>query len=136
MKKLIITNPPDFYSQDMNLKIQSSLIRGGFNISNFDLNFHLNISNFNFNDYLTKTLWRNARKNLSISLKSQLRFRKVDGAERINAYNVILKNRIEKGYDLKLGFSDLEANSKFIDIQFFIVEKGDLPIAAAVVYRV
>ena len=136
LKKLIITSPPDIYYQTLNSKIQSSLIRSGFKISNFELNFHLNIVDFKLDDYLTSILWRNARKNLNIALKSQLNFRKVNGIEKRDAYNVILKNRIEKGYELKLEYEELEATSKFIDIQFFLVEKELLPIAAAVVYRV
>lgn len=136
LKKLIITNPPDIYDQSFNSKIENSLIRHGFKITKFELNFHLKINRFNIDDYVNKILWRNARKNLNIALKSQLNFRKVDGDERKIAYNVISQNRKEKGYELKLDYSDLAETSKFIEIDFFLIEKDKFPIAAAVVYKV
>ncbi len=136
IKKLIITQPPDIYDQSMNSKIHNSLIRNGFNISNFELNFHFKLTDFNFDYFINNVLWRNGRKNLKIALKSQLNFRRVEGIERQEAYNIILKNRTERGYELKLDYAELEETSKFIDMEFFLIEKDHLPIAAAVVYIV
>ena len=136
VKIMMITNPPDIYDLSFNSRVQSSLIRNGFNLINFELNFHIDILEFNIDSYIKNLLWRNDRKNLSISLNSDLVFKRLEGEHRRVAYDVVLTNRNEKGYELKLKYSELIANSEFIEIDFFLIERYEVPIASAIVYKV
>ena len=79
---------------------------------------------------------RNARKNFNIALKSSLNFKKVIGIEKEIAYQVILQNGTEKGYPLKLSYEDLINTEKYIEIDYFIVEFENIPIASAIVYKI
>ena len=136
LKKLLITSPPDFYNQSFNSKIHNSLIRNAFNFTCCELNFHLRIDDFQSQQFEKEILWRNARKNLQIALNSDLDFVKVNDDQRAVAYDVILKNRTEKGYELKLSFAELLLTANTTGIDFFLVNKDSVPVAAAIVYEV
>ena len=134
--RLAITCPPDIYDQSFNSKIHNSLIRNSFIISRSELNFHLRTSDFQSPEAIRGILWRNGRKNLNLSLDYSLNFVKVSGEDKAVAYKVILQNRTEKGYDLKLSFSELLLTEGAIRIDYFIVYMNAEPVASAIVYHV
>lgn len=136
LNQIEITIPPLIYDISFLSKIESSLLRSGFELLKNELNYHFDLSHFDCDLFIDNNMQRNARKNFNIALKSNLNFKKVIGIEKEIAYQVILQNRTEKGYPLKLSYEDLINTEKYIEIDYFIVEFENIPIASAIVYKI
>ncbi len=128
-----IIPPPVFFSPDFSAKMTNCLYRAGFEIKNVEVNYHFETKNMN-DDYL-QTIWYNARKNLNKSLKNDLKFIKLESEESRKAYDVIVQNRSERGFPLRLTFEQLQETGKIIPIDYFLVTNATNQVAAAIVFH-
>ena len=131
-----ITLPPEIYHPSLIAKHINALYRAGFILSEVDLNYSFLLQKFS-NDYLHR-IWRNARKNLRIALKQNLVFKRCNSEEeKYLAYEVIRKNRTMKEFPLRMSREQVEATTKIILADFFLVfEETGIPIASAIVFHV
>lgn len=126
--------PPTFYDDSCINMFINALYNNGFMIKHIDINYHLNLSNIDISNYMD-VIQHNARKNLRISLRSGLSLYKcLTESEKRTAYEVIKQNRDSKGYPLRMSYNQVSETIKILDHDFFIVNLGELPIAAAIVF--
>lgn len=128
--------PPLFYQETMITMLQNILLRKKFRILSMDINFHFRLKGMH-QEKLYRSIPRNGRKNLKISLQSGLEFTKcdtMDGIER--AYGVIYENRRCKGYPLKMSFEEVCSTIRFMRHDFFLVSRNEENIASAMVFYV
>jgi hypothetical protein len=132
LKKIMLTLPPPIYNERFLSKVLNVLHRRNFNIEATELNFHFDLSG----EY-KNALWKNARKNLNVSLDSNLAFRQcIRESEKEIAYNIISLNRNVKGRPLRMSLQDVLATNDIIPIDFFVVSTAEkLDIASAVVFQ-
>lgn len=127
--------PPAFYNQSFINKQSNSLFRNNYKLDTLDLNYQFSISKLKDN-YLTDVIWYNARKNLNKSFKNNLSFVKLSSDEGELSYRVILQNRSEKGFPLKMSWDQVKKTMEVVKIDFFLVKLQELNIAAAIVFHV
>lgn len=128
-----IIMPPFFFNEDFSAKMVNCFFRAHYNVKNKELNYHFQTKNFNDN-YLS-LIWYNARKNLKKSFNNSLSFTKIANENGKEAYDIIAKNRKDRGFPLRLTLDKLENTGKIIPIDYFIVEKEGAKIGAAIVYH-
>lgn len=134
--KICFTLPPYFYNEGMIAALQNILLRNGYRIKYFDLNYQFNFKDINYENYM-QTLSGKARNKLKISLKCGLQIRHCNtDAEKKHAYEIIMVNRKSKGYPLRMSFEQVTDTIKLVKHDFFIVEKDLVKIAAAQVFYV
>lgn len=134
-KAVIITLPPYFYDEDNIAKTAFALEYTGAECQSI-LNYHCNLD-----DYATAedSLSPDQRRNYRISLASGFTFRCLSSKECGNVsriYDVIRRNREEKGYYLAMTLDEVIKTGKTVPADLFIVEKDAVDVAAALVYRV
>lgn len=133
---ILITLPPLLYDECQLSKWVSVLIRAGFQPT-VDLNYYFSLSRFP--DY-QKIIDRSARKNLNRSLKSGFRLLHLDSSNRddvARAYEVIRRNREERGYPLRMTFEQVwQTVSRVVRADFFVLEHEGDDVAAAQIFHV
>ena len=134
-KKIHYTMPPLFYNEPFNNKILNVLDRKKFQLSASDLNYAYDVREFS-EDY-ESTIWYNARKNLKISFKQDLRFIKCETDEsKLEAYEIVRENRSRKGYPIKLSYGEIEKTATIIPADFFLLKQEEHTCASAIVFHV
>lgn len=126
---LRVVMPPTFIAPDMLAKINGTIINMSTDVT-VDFNYHYDLSRTADIEAYMK---RNARKNLHRAQKENFIFGQAS-IER--AYEVIRANRTSKGYYLAMTADEVEATSRVIDIDAFVMTHADNDIAAAIVYRI
>jgi hypothetical protein len=130
-----MTLPPLFYEPSFLTKIQSACISNGFTVSDWDLNYYFETRLFG-PDFVKDHLSRTARHNWLIACQRNLSFEQVLGEEGLRtAYDIIRKNREQKGYYLSMTEEDIIRTSKLIPTDSFIVTLNNQVIASAILYR-
>lgn len=131
-----IALPPLVYGEGQLAKWVSVFTRAGFK-STIDLNYFIPTSRF---DNYTKHLDRSARNHLNRSLKEGFLLKKMDTSDRqqvARAYEVIRRNREERGYPLRMTFEQVwQTVSQVIKADFFVLEHEGADVAAAQVFHV
>ncbi|UZE97553.1 hypothetical protein [Alkalimarinus alittae] len=128
-----ITLPPDCYGAPLIAKQVFALQAAGYEVKHSDLNYSLDLRKNSFDDGLKKI----ARRCLKKSKSHKLDFSLCEDAERVvMAYDVIQKNRIQRGNPLKLSLENLLAVKRLSAVDFFIVNYQGQAIASAVVYKI
>lgn len=123
-----ITLPPSFIAPDMLAKISGTLTNLATKVI-ADFNYHYDLVHVpDFEAHLK----RNARKNFRQAQSAGFSFEKTDLAR---AYTIIAANRTAKGYYLAMTLADIEATSRVINIDPFILSLNGTDIAAAIVYH-
>lgn len=126
---LRVVMPPAFIAPDMLAKISGTIINMATDVT-VDFNYHYDLSRTADIEAYMK---RNARKNLHRAQKENFIFGQAS-IER--AYEVIRANRTSKGYYLAMTADEVEATSRVIDIDAFVMTHADNDVAAAIVYRI
>lgn len=135
-KEIRLTLPPLFYAPSFLAVYFSSLIRNQFSVEYEDINFQLDLNKVNVDNY-PELLPRNGRKNLRISLESSLEFYHCATLdEKEQAYHVIMVNRREKGYPLRMSFEQVQETIQIVEHDFFLIRKNGENIAAAQVFKI
>jgi hypothetical protein len=130
-----ITLPPMLYNEAFISKQFNTFYRKGFAISASDINHSFRTEKFDA-QYIP-SLWHNARKNLRISLDSNLTFRQTKSeSEREEAYSVIRDNREARGFPLRMTWEQVRTTTEVITSDFFLVTNGEKNVASAIVFHV
>jgi hypothetical protein len=134
IKEIKIVTPPFFYNDTFLNKLYNCLYRANYQQINMELNYQF--ATHTLDEKYMETIWYNARKNLKRGLKEQLIFKKLENADQKHAYDIILQNRKERGFPLRMTWEQVAETSTVIPIDFFIVNKDQTTIGAAVVFHV
>ena len=131
-----LTLPPPFYNESFVAKQTNCLFRNHFRISKIDLNYSFQLDSLDEN-YI-KNIWHNSRKNLNIALRSGLSFiRCKTNEEREQAYEILITNRVSKGFQLSMTWEEVKNTILIIKSDFFIVlNELKEPVASAIVFQV
>jgi hypothetical protein len=127
-KKCHITLPPFIYGETLISQSFFSLLNRGFSVEYTDLNYSIDLS---------KSLQPhpNFCKNLRTALKNSLSFKKCEiDSERKTAYEIIKKNRKERGYPPHLSFEELQETGRICEIDCFLTCLNETPVAGAFIY--
>lgn len=131
-----IALPPLVYGEGQLSKWVNVFTRAGFK-STIDLNYFF--PTFRFADY-TKIIDRSARNHLNRSKKEGFRLLKMksdDYSQVARAYEVIRRNREERGYPLKMSLEQVwQTVNQVIKADFFVLEHEGNDIAAAQIFHV
>ena len=127
-KKCHITLPPPLYNETLVSLSIYTLQNRGFSIECTDLNYSLNLSN-------SLQPKPNFCRNLRKALKESYSFKKCDNdIERKAAYDIIDKNRKERGYPPHLSFEELQKTGNVCEIDCFLMYLKEIPVAGAFIY--
>jgi len=129
-----ILPPSSFYTPDFSAKITNCLYRADFTTKNIELNYYYQTDNFS--DSYAQTIWYNAKKNLNKSLSLGLTFEKITAEHGSVAHAVIVQNRSERGFPMRLTWEQLEKTATVISVDYFLVKSGAISIASAIIYHV
>ena len=129
--KIIFSTPPLFYSQTHISKMQNALFCNGFKVVNFDLNYQLDLKLLKEYDLFLNS---DARRNLKIAYKNDLKFEKTKDLSKV--YEIIKINRQEKGFPLWMSESDVSKTSKIIKSDYFLVSYDNKYIASAYIQHI
>jgi len=128
-KKCHITLPPPLYNESLVSLSIYSLQNRGFSVEYMDLNYSLDLSR-------TLQPKPNFCRNLKTALKESFVFKKCEGvSERETVYEIICKNRKERGYPPHLSFEELQETAKIFEIDSFLLCLGEIPVAGAFIYQ-
>ncbi len=130
-----IALPPLFYSPQQLAETTNCLSRFG-KLRHLELNYHFPVSAF---AQYGNIIERNARKNLHRSLEEDFEFLTIDSKDQDNiakAYDVIRRNRTERGFPLRMTFQDVERTIQTVRADFFLLKHNGNEIAAAQVFHV
>ncbi len=129
-----IVFPAFFYNSNLLNKICNCLIRASYDRTNVDLNYQFLTSKFG--DNYVNEIWYNAQKNLKRSQKANLTFEKLDSKNGKQAYDIIVKNRSERNFPLRMSWEQIIETARIIDIDYFLVKKENISIGSAVVFHI
>lgn len=130
-----IVLPPQFYAPHLIAECVNVLQRRAV-LQYIDLNYYFPM--MKATDY-EACLERNARKNLKRGLAAGFDFVAVQRDDKAGirlAYDVIRRNREEHGYPLRMSLDDVEATTKIIPADFFLLRHEGQEVAAAQVFHV
>ncbi len=136
-KKICITLPPAIYDNATSAiaaQFQAILSQGG-RILYSDYNYHYELNRFvEFKDYL----WANTKRNLASAIRQDFdfEFSSYPSDQLIREiYNIIYENHTGLGYPVHMSVDDIIATSKIFDMDFFLVKKEGIGVAAAIIYH-
>jgi hypothetical protein len=136
IKTINLTLPPTCYNESFISKQVNSLFTNKFMITEVNLDYIYYLSDFDDN-YLS-SIWPNARNKLTIALKNNMSFLKCnEHTQKEIAYDIIKKNRLSKGYTLRLSWKQIEDTINVIDADFFLIKSvSGENIGSAIVFYV
>jgi len=129
-----IVLPSFFYNSNFLNKVHNCLRRASYETVNVELNYHF--STAKLDDNYLKEIWYNALKNLKKSQSFGLTFERLDSKLGQNAYDIIALNRSTRGFPLRMTWEQVEKTGEIISIDYFVVKKEAIGIAAAIVFHV
>lgn len=128
-----LTLPPLNYDPTFLTKVQSSCLRHGFTVTDWDLNF---IKNTLDKNQITRSFSRSALRNLKLAEPLNWRFEQLEGEDGLlEAYEIILRNRVQKGYRLSMTAQQLIQTRTVVSMDAFRLSFENRAQAAAIVYR-
>ena len=131
-KQIKITLPPVFHDSSQISELSNCFLRLNYKPT-INLNYHFKLS-FLDDQYKSK-IYSNARKNLNKGFNYNLDFNKSEKKDdNLKVYNVIKKNRMQRGFPIRLSFEEIIENIKIIKSDFFSVSLGPDIIASAICY--
>lgn len=128
---LRLTLPPAFYAAPMIDKTFLALLAAGAQLVCADWNYHIDLARGDFEAHMTSA----ARNKLRRLERLGLQFAQCDLPR---AYEVIRRNRQNKGYGLAMTLEQVAATvgkGGPLRADFFVMTDGDADAAAAIVYR-
>jgi hypothetical protein len=134
IKEIKIVTPPFFYNDSFLNKLYNCLYRANYLQKSMELNYQF--ATHTLDENYMETIWYNACKNLKRGLKEALTFKKLEKANQKHAFDIIVQNRKERGFPLRMTWEQVEETSTVIPIDFFTVNKAQTAIGAAVVFHV
>lgn len=136
LNKLTYKLPPELYNADNNNYLLNAMFNRGWEVSNIDLNYHLNIIN---EDYFRRKLSSSKRRELNRITREETSFTRLTDENDIrNAYDIIKANRESQGYPMTMSWDGLYSLYLAMpdDVYFFTLKKGDLILASSVCLKI
>lgn len=134
IKEITFRLPPDIYDNPYISKFQNCLIRSKYMIECWDLNYYFDINDM---DGLDSRLQRNARKNLRIAQTYNYELICCESLQQKKmAYDIIAVNRKNRGYPLRMSWSQVCNTIEYMKHDFFLLTLDKKPIASAIIFRV
>ena len=131
-----VTLPPLVYDESQLSKWAGVMMRS-MDVRCVDLNYHFDLAR---TDDYERHIDRSARKNLHQSLKENFRMVRLDSGDRsqvARAYDVIRRNREERGFPLRMTLEQVwQTVSRVVRADFFVLEHEGCDVAAAQVFHV
>jgi len=131
-----VTLPPLVYDASQ-LSKWAKVLMSTMTVRCVDLNYHMDLSRFP--DY-RQIIDRSARNKLNHALRQGFRLVRLDGcchADVARAYEVIRRNRAERGYPLRMTLEQVwKTVSGVVKADFFVLEHEGRDVAAAQVFHV
>lgn len=134
-RKTIITLPPYFYDADNIAKTSFALKAAGAEVRDV-MNYHFNTDEYNRAE---DALSSRKKRNYKLVCAEGFAFQHLDAgttADIMRVYEVIKRNREEKGYYLAMTLEDVLATVKIVPTDLFVVQLNGIDVASALVYRV
>ena len=135
-KGLVVTPPALVYDHTLMSK-WTNILQRHMKTRFVDLNYHFRLDRIDSYDCFME---RNARKNLKRAMKEDFRFTKLDSSNHddvARAYEVIRRNRLERGFPLRMTLEQVwQTVSRVVSADFFVLEHKGSDVAAAQVFRV
>lgn len=130
--------PPLFYDEHLLSGWVSAFYRGGYAISNLDINYALNLEKLNVDEEAYGNLiTQKGRKGLRRAERSGLEICKCESKEDYkSAYEIIQIGHEAKGFPVKLSFEQLMSTLKLVEHDVFIVKKDGVGIVGEILYRI
>lgn len=128
LKKIKITFSPKIYNKKIE-NIIGIFLNNNFQIKHYDINHYFDLK-------LEIVQDRSIKKDINLAKKFNLKFDKVQLEE---AYPIIKKNRIEKGFPLRMSQEHLVSIKSLnnSEVESFVVkDEMETKIAAAIIFRV
>jgi len=136
LEEIGITLPPLVYNESCITKMQHVFYQKGFQTEALDMDYIFYPDRI-FNDYSTKILARNAKKNLRIALSRNFHFRAGSGdADLMKAYEIIRQNRLSRNFHISMTAEEILQTSRLVKVDSFIVSLQGQEVASAIVYHV
>lgn len=133
LSRIQITLPPVCYTGANTATQAAALVGAGFTMEFIDTNHSLRLNDIGFE----KALHRGARRSLRQATSAGLTFVHAQtDDEQDRAYDVIRKNRQQKGRPLKLSHESLRKVAKITDVDYFLVTQSSVDVAGAIVYKI
>lgn len=133
LSRIQITLPPECYTGAYTATQTDALVTAGFAVEFIDINHSLKLDDTGFE----KGLHRGARRSLRQANSAGLTFVHAQtDSEQNRAYEVIRKNRQQKGRPLKLSFDALKKVEQITDVDYFLVTQSGVDVAGAIVYKI
>lgn len=134
---LEITYPPICYDSSIYSAMVQAALHGGWQIKYIDYNQYFNLGAYQSQDNYVTILPRSAGKNIRKAIKAGLDFRLArSSAEKELAYDVIARNRKQRGFPLHLGLEEVLSTGQMMEADFFLVSDNEGAIASAIVFKV
>lgn len=135
-KHLRITLPPLVYDETQISKWANVFVRK-MAVRCIDINYHVDLASIS---HYEDIIDRSARKNLHHALKENFTLVKLDASDKTQvarAYDVIRRNREERGFPLRMSLEDVwQTVSRVVKADFFVLEHEGDDVAAAQVFHV
>ncbi|WP_039058582.1 hypothetical protein [Enterobacter sp. Bisph1] len=124
--------PPQYYQSKVHTKVQNVLFRLKWDITDYDLNFHLPITTYeDFRDNLSSS----KRRELNRITKTNPLFQKATTLdERKCVYDVIKLNRESQGFPMTMSWDAIDALYHAVDtkISFYLLTRDNIVLAGAI----
>lgn len=126
--------PPAFYHPDFVAKQTSVLRRAGYEAFLPEVNYQF--ATARLLEPLEDYTWYNARKNLKRAQSFGLRFEVLPAERAKEAYDIIARNRQERGFPLRMTWEQVYETIQVVPADFFMVYREQEAVASAVVFHV
>lgn len=132
LKGIQISLPPSIYHQTINSKFINCLFNSGFKIQKIDITSWVDLESFE-----NRLNNKESRKYLNQAIHHGLNFKLItQNNEKLAAFELIKKNRLQFGRPIFLSFDDLQKTNDICDIDYFAVDdQNHQSIASAIFYR-
>jgi len=132
LQTIEVTLPPDIYHQSVNTKFVNLFIRSGYTMATPEITNWVDLTLFD--GIFTK---REAMKNYRKAIINKLTFQNVlDEKLKLEAFEIIAKNRKMFDRPIHMTFEDLIETSKVFPIDFFLVRDiNNISVGSAIFYR-
>lgn len=134
VEKITFRLPPMFYDEKYISKFQNCLIRSGYEIDSWDLDYYLVINNM---QWLSEHMKSSARNKLRMAQKYNFELQYCESLQqKKEAYDVIEINRKMKGYPLRMSWEQVRETIENVRHDFFVLYLERKLVASAIIFEI
>ncbi|WP_417204720.1 hypothetical protein [Acetoanaerobium sticklandii] len=138
MNKVRFTLPPVIYSKELINILNAAFFSEGFTVKSLEINNYFDLKTHKDLETHLKLSPHKVRKNYKSAVRNGLVFSEISLEDIEIAYNVILTNREQMGYPLRIPLEQMRniVNFENLVTRCFVVTKEELVIASAIIFDV